>query len=147
MVTDEPPKGTFSFGDVLEKSAYEYPVTEVLGDDDAFLLYTAGTTGKPKGVLLTHNGITWNCINWIYAGTYREDDLSLHVFPLYYVAALGSVLTYIYIGGTIYLKKGFDPKDYMETIAREKITRWAAAPTVLICSFNCPGSKNTTPDP
>ena len=131
IVGEEPPGDTLSFEKVLAKAGDDDPEAEVLGDDEAFVLYTAGTTGRPKGVLLTHNGLIWNCVSWTHAGVYREDDLSLHVFPLYHIAALGSVLTYIYLGGTIYLKKVFDPKDCMETIERERITRWAAAPTVF----------------
>jgi fatty-acyl-CoA synthase len=131
MVGKDPPTHTLSFEEVLDKGGDDDPGQEVGGDDEAFLLYTAGTTGRPKGVLLTHNGLIWNCVSWTHAGVYREDDLSLHVFPLYHIAALGSVLTYVYLGGTIYLKEAFDPKDCMETIEREKITRWAAAPTVF----------------
>jgi fatty-acyl-CoA synthase len=131
MVGEEPRGDTLGFEEVLGKGGDDDPVGQVLGDDEAFLLYTAGTTGRPKGVLLTHNGLIWNCVSWTHAGVYREDDLSLHVFPLYHIAALGSVLTYIYLGGTIYLKKAFDPKDCIETIERERITRWAAAPTVF----------------
>jgi acyl-CoA synthetase (AMP-forming)/AMP-acid ligase II len=47
------------------------------------------------------------------------------------VAAIGNVLTYIYLGGTTYLKKAFDPKDCMETIEQERVTRFGAAPTVF----------------
>ena len=119
------------FIEIIERSESHPPKDIVHGDDTAFMLYTAGTTGRPKGVLITHNGLIWNCVNWVYAGTYRESDLSLHVFPLYHVAALCSVLTYIFIGGTMYLKRTFDPSDCLETIEREKITRWAAAPTVF----------------
>ena len=139
MVGEEPPGDTLGFEEVLGKGGDDDPVGEVLGDDEAFLLYTAGTTGRPKGFLLTHNGLIWNCVSWTHAGVYREDDLSLHVFPLYHIAALGSVITYIYVGGTIYLKKAFDPKDCVETIERERITRWAAAPTVFNILLQVPG--------
>jgi acyl-CoA synthetase (AMP-forming)/AMP-acid ligase II len=82
-------------------------------------------------VLLTHSAVIWNGVNWVQTRTFREGDRSLQVFPLYHVAAIGSVLTYLYLGGTVYLKKTFDPRDCMETIQRERITRWGAAPTVF----------------
>jgi acyl-CoA synthetase (AMP-forming)/AMP-acid ligase II len=119
------------FGEILDSGEDEYPPVDVLGDDEALIVYTAGTTGRPKGVLLTHNSVIWNCINWTHSRTFREGDRVLQVFPLYHVAAIGSVLTYVYVGGTNYLKKSFDPRDCMETIQREQITRWAAAPTVF----------------
>lgn len=119
------------FQEILDQGDDEDPAVGVFGDDDAFMVYTGGTTGRPKGALLTHNSIIWNCVNWAHSKTYREGDLVLQVFPLYHVAAIGSVLTSLYLGGTIYLKKTFDPRDCMETIQRERITRWAAAPTVF----------------
>lgn len=137
-VGDEEGGPWMEFEQVLDRGNKEDPDIEVTGDDPAFLVYTAGTTGEPKGVVMSHNGLMWNCVNWVHAGVYREDDLSLQVFPLYHVAALCSVLTYIYLGGTIYLKKFFDPKDCMETIMREKITRWAAAPTVFSMILELP---------
>ncbi len=139
LIGEDPPENTFCFKDFLEPGDDKIPQTEVMGDDEAFLLYTAGTTGRPKGVLLTHNSVIWNSVNWIHNGVYREDDRCLQVFPLYHVAAIGSVLTYLHIGGTIYLKKTFDPKDCMETIERERITRWAAAPTVFNMLLQLPG--------
>lgn len=139
MIGKGPPENTLRFQGILEQGADEDPSVEVFGDEVAFLLYTAGTTGKPKGVLLSHNGFIWNAVNWVHEGVYREDDRCLQVFPLYHVAAIGSVLTYLFIGGTIYLKKTFDPKDCMQTIARERITRWAAAPTLFNMLLQLPG--------
>ncbi len=128
-----------TFEEVLDQGGGEEPPVEVLGDDVALLVYTAGTTGRPKGVLLTHNSAIWNCVNWAHSGTYREGDLVLQVFPLYHMAAIGNVLTYIYMAGTNHLKKTFDPKECMETIGRERINRWAAAPTVFNMLLQLPG--------
>jgi len=139
LIGEDPPENTLRFEDLLELGDDKVPQTEVVGDDEAFLLYTAGTTGRPKGVLLSHNGFIWNSVNWAHNGVFREDDRCLQVFPLYHVAAIGSVLTYLYIGGTIYLKKTFAPKECMETIERERITRWAAAPTVFNMLLQLPG--------
>ena len=139
MIGEGNSDGDRSYGQLLRSGKETDPREEVRADDLAFLVYTAGTTGRPKGVLLTHNSIIWNCINWIYSDTYREGDRVLQVFPLYHVAAIGNVLTYIPLGGTIYLKKAFDPADCMETIQRERITRWAAAPTVFNVLVQHPG--------
>ena len=124
-------KNAVPWDQVLREDGDGLSRVEISGDDNAILMYTAGTTGKPKGVLLTHNSCIWNCVNWYDAGVYRPTDRSLQVMPIYHVAALGSVLTYVFIGGTCYLKRTFDPKDVMETIEREGITRWMAAPTVF----------------
>jgi len=132
MMFEEPASPeTAGFQAILQEGKDEFPSLEILGDDEAMIVYTAGTTGRPKGVLLTHNSIIWNCINWAHTGTFRSGDRVLQVFPLYHVAAIGNVFTNFYLGATIYLKKIFDPKDCLETIQREKITRWGAAPTVF----------------
>ncbi len=131
MLDQEASEETLGLQELLERGTEEDPPVDVFGDDVALLVYTAGTTGRPKGVLLTHNSCIWNSINWAYTQTYREGDYCLQVFPLYHVAAIGNMLTYIYLGGSIYLKKTFDPRDCIETLQRERITRWAAAPTVF----------------
>ena len=131
MIGPNPPTGVMDFGGVLDLGGDEEPVAAVEGEDTAFLVYTAGTTGRPKGVMVSHNGLLWNCVNWVHAGVYREYDVNLQVFPLYHVAALGGVLSHLYVGATIHLKKAFNPVDVMETIAREGINRFSAAPTVF----------------
>jgi len=131
--------GSLAFDEVLAQGRDEETGAPVEGDDTAMLMYTAGTTGRPKGVLMTHDAVLWNCVNWGYNGTIREDDRSLQVFPQYHVAALGSLLTLLYRGGSVYLRKAFDPKDCMETIQREGITRWVAAPTVFNMLLQLPG--------
>ncbi|MBN2397457.1 MAG: acyl--CoA ligase [Deltaproteobacteria bacterium] len=131
--------GCLDFDKVLTQGRDDETGVPVEGDDTAMLMYTAGTTGRPKGVLMTHNAVLWNCVNWGYNGTVREDDRSLQVFPQYHVAELGSLLTLLYRGGFVYLRKTFDPGDCMETIQRERITRWVAAPTVFNMLLQLPG--------
>lgn len=138
MLGEGAPSWARSFDEILDMGEDSPPDIEVSGDDEAFMVYTAGTTGRPKGVLLTHNACLWSAVNWAYSETYQADDRSLQVFPLYHVAAIANILTYVYLGGTVFLKKTFDPADCMATIEREGITRWAAAPTVFSMLLQLP---------
>ncbi len=141
LLSGSPSQEGRSFGEIIDQGGEEYPPAEVLGDDDAMIIYTAGTTGRPKGVILTHNTFLWNNVNWVHAGIFPPACLVLQAFPLYHVAAICNVLTFMYVGGTVFLKKAFDPKDCMETIQREGITRWGAAPTVFNMLLQLPDIK------
>ena len=126
------------YSSVLEKGGAHYPDIEVRGDDDAMILYTSGTTGRPKGAVHTHNNLLFGVVNMGHSGAFGYGDRVLQAFPLYHIAAIANLLIYIYRAGTVFLKKSFDPRDCMETIEREGITRWGAAPTVWSMIFQLP---------
>ena len=70
------------------------------------ILYTSGTTGNPKGALLTHGNITWNCINVIWSiSTSPRSDVALMISPMFHVASLDmGVLPTLLKGGTVVLE-------------------------------------------
>src|SRR5699024_11413456 len=97
-------EGTDSEFEQLISSAPQGPVTaEGDGGDLAMLMYTSGTTGKPKGAMLTHDNILWNAINRSSAageGLYPR-DVNLSTAPLFHIGALGIFsLPLLYAGGT-----------------------------------------------
>ena len=69
-------------------------------DHDALLVYTSGTTGEPKGVLLTQNALLFNCINSIHAHDLTAADHALIVLPMFHVGGLNiMLLPLLYVGG------------------------------------------------
>jgi len=96
------------------------------------LLYTSGTTGKPKGVMVPHRMVAWNAVNTVVSWQLREDDVSPIYTPLYHAGGLGAFLTPILaVGGTIVLFAGFDPAEILATIARERCTVVLGVPTIF----------------
>jgi fatty-acyl-CoA synthase len=103
------------------------------GPEDLYcLLYTSGTTGKPKGVMVPHRMVAWNAVNTVVSWQLREDDVSPIYTPLYHAGGLGAFLTPIFaVGGTIVLFAGFDPAEILATIARERCTVVLGVPTIF----------------
>ncbi len=96
------------------------------------LLYTSGTTGKPKGVMVPHRMVAWNAVNTVVSWQLREDDVSPIYTPLYHAGGLGAFLTPILaVGGTIVLFAGFDPEEIFAAIARERCTVVLGVPTIF----------------
>jgi fatty-acyl-CoA synthase len=101
-------------------------------EDLLALLYTSGTTGKPKGVMVPHRMVGWNAVNTAVSWQLREDDVSPIYTPLYHAGGIGAFLTPIFaIGGTIVLHAGFDAEEVLTTIGRERCTVVLGVPTIF----------------
>lgn len=95
------------------------------------LLYTSGTTGKPKGVVVPHRMVAWNACNTVLSWQLREDDVSPIFTPLHHAGGLGAFLLPIFaIGGTIVLHARFDPAEVWRTVERERCTVVLGVPTI-----------------
>ncbi|MGH3375441.1 MAG: acyl-CoA synthetase [Actinoallomurus sp.] len=108
------------------------PDTEVGLADDALILYTSGTTGRPKGAVLTHANLTFNTMNQLAHVDVLSSDVVLCTAPLFHATGLGQVsLPAIFKGGTVVLAPRFDPAWTLGTIARLGINAFSAVPTML----------------
>ncbi|GGR46446.1 fatty-acyl-CoA synthase [Nocardioides luteus] len=95
-----------------------------VGLDDVFMIqYTSGTSGRPKGVMLTHGNIAWNAFNLLVDVDVRSDEIALVTAPLFHTAALNQVLLPTFLkGGTSLIAARFDPAKAIATIERERVT-------------------------
>jgi fatty-acyl-CoA synthase len=101
-------------------------------DDDAVILYTSGTTGRPKGAVLTHANLTFNTMNQLAHVDVSRSDVALCSAPLFHAAGLGQVsLPVMFKGGTVVLAPRFDPAWMLAEIGRRRITAFSAVPTML----------------
>jgi fatty-acyl-CoA synthase len=95
------------------------------------LLYTSGTTGRPKGVMIPHRQVIWNGYNTVVGWQLRADDVSPVFTPLYHAGGLAAFLVPIFtIGGTIILHRGFDAAEVWRTIEAERCTVVLGVPTI-----------------
>ena len=101
-------------------------------DDPAIILYTSGTTGRPKGAVLSHGNLTWNCFNALVDYGITGMERVLLISPLFHVASLSmGALPTLLQGGTVILHERFDPGPVLETIQSEAITMLAGVPTTF----------------
>jgi long-chain acyl-CoA synthetase len=112
------------------------------GDDDAVILYTSGTTGRPKGAELTHAGLTRNArltaVTLLHAG---PGDVVMGCLPLFHVFGLTCALNATIIGGgTLTLLPRFDPAAALEIIGRDKVTIFEGVPTMYAAMLHHPAS-------
>ncbi|WP_018763274.1 acyl-CoA synthetase [Arthrobacter sp. 135MFCol5.1] len=124
------------YEEALQAAAPDHPDVPVGHDDGAMILYTSGTTGKPKGALLTHGNITWNCINTIVDMDLNRNDVALMISPLFHVASLDmGLLPMLLKGATVVLEAKFDPARVLELVEQHKVTTLNGVPTTfqLLC--------------
>ncbi|WP_037603421.1 acyl-CoA synthetase [Streptacidiphilus rugosus] len=101
-------------------------------DDTCLIMYTSGTTGRPKGAVLTHGNLTWNALNVLVDVDLLADDVALVSAPLFHTAGLNMLaLPVLLKGGSCVLVESFDPAGTLELIARERISFMFGVPTMF----------------
>ncbi|WP_434402453.1 AMP-binding protein [Planococcus sp. 11815] len=113
-------------------------------EDLALLQYTGGTTGSPKGVMLTHRNLISNatmCDAWLYKSK-RSEETIMGIIPLFHVYGLTTVLILsVMQGNKMVLLPKFDPEQALKTINKQKPTLFPGAPTLYIGLLNHPDIK------
>ncbi len=99
-------------------------------DDIALLAYTSGTTGKPKGVPLTHRQVAVSVRAVMAAWRWSEDDVLTHALPLFHQHGLGGLHAALIAGGTVHIRSKFTPADLVRTIADYRASALFAVPTI-----------------
>jgi fatty-acyl-CoA synthase len=97
----------------------------------AELFYTSGTTGFPKGVSMTHRELYLHCLYAQIGLAFTEDDIALHVVPLFHVNGWGTPHFLTMIGGQHVMLRKFDPLSVLQAIERHKVTRILAVPAIF----------------
>jgi acyl-CoA synthetase (AMP-forming)/AMP-acid ligase II len=144
-VGDSAPSAAMNYETVLQESLPQQPDRSLSEEDECQLMYTSGTTGKPKGALLTHGNLLWNLFNTILGREEKEGETSIVIGPLYHTAALNNhFLTRVALAGTSVLVRHFDPDRVMKIIEEEKVTVISGAPAVYHLMLSLPGGRYDT---
>jgi len=97
----------------------------------AILFYTGGTTGLPKGVMLTHRNLVSNAFHKSLACSLREDDVHLAAPAMFHVAGVAPLVGLVWLGATSIILPSFEPEACLDAIERERVTILIPVPTML----------------
>lgn len=124
VVGGEPAEDELDYEQVLASGEARGLGTDVDRRDLSCLMYTSGTTGRPKGAMLTHDNHLWNVVNSLSFGRgLRESDVTVTVAPMFHIGGLGvHTLPLLYVGGTNVVLPSFDPARTLEVMSRERAT-------------------------
>ncbi len=128
---DEPLRGDDEAYAVLAGSAPAWAGERPDPEHPYCLLYTSGTTGRPKGVVLPHRMVAFNGLSTVVSWQLRDTDVTPVFTPLYHAGGLGAFLVpMVTIGGTVVLHDRFDAGEVLRTIERERCTVILVVPTI-----------------
>jgi fatty-acyl-CoA synthase len=130
-VGGDAPEGDHAYEDLLDRQPVGEPQIEGAGDDPLVIMYTSGTTGRPKGAVQTHNNLFYNSCTVSFSLDWRTDDRVLVALPLFHIGALIYVVIDIHVGSTTVLMKTFDPTGFLKIIEAHRVTSFLAVPAML----------------
>ncbi|MBW1903332.1 MAG: long-chain-fatty-acid--CoA ligase [Deltaproteobacteria bacterium] len=128
---DEESEGTLYYENLIGSASPEEVFTEIDDEDITILMYTAGTTGRPKGVPLKHSGFVSYILDSVEPANPEIEERNLLTVPLYHIAGIQAMLAAVYGGRTLVLMSQFDTKEWLETAQKERANRAMLVPTML----------------
>ena len=138
------PDGALPLNALMADTPPTFDTVQTMPDDTAVILYTSGTTGRPKGAELSHFNMFFNA----YIGAEKvlrtgPEEIGLAVLPLFHSFGQTCVMNaLLYAGGTISLLPRFEPQKALEVLARDKISYFAGVPTMYFYLLNFPGASD-----
>ena len=135
-VAAEPPTAggadSLPYEELLAAAGHEPRDVAVSLEDPCLVMYTSGTTGRPKGAVLTHGNMTWNATNQLLGFDFAQDERTLALAPLFHIGGLnGTVNPTLLRGGCAVIVRRFDPAQTLEVIEQQRVNSFFAVPTML----------------
>ncbi|MFF2446662.1 long-chain fatty acid--CoA ligase [Neobacillus sp. NPDC058068] len=140
---------TFFIGDVSYEELVTFPIgdlpqEEIAETDPLAMIYTGGTTGKPKGVVLSHQSILWNALNTIVSWSLTEDEVTVNYMPMFHTGGLNALtIPVLMIGGTVVIGEPFTGQKAVESLNRYRCTTILLVPTMYHMLIQTPEFQNS----
>ncbi len=132
--------GTLSFSERDSVSSALPPAAEVGPDDPWIVCYTGGSTGVPKGAVLTHGSVMANAVNTVSSWGLDSRDVAILNAPLFHVGGLGVLTTpLVLVGGTSIVCEAFDAGQVFELVREAGVTAFFGVPTMFLALLQHPG--------
>lgn len=143
ICVDSAPEGCVHFSELIQSDEHEIPEVNIQPDDVVALPYSSGTTGLPKGVMLTHKGLVTSVAQQVdgeNANLYmHSDDVLMCVLPLFHIYSLNSVLLCaLRVGAAILIMQKFDIAQFLELIQKHKVTIGPFVPPIVLAIAKSP---------
>lgn len=123
--------GNNSYEEIISTSKTLQHLEEISENDPLAMIYTGGTTGKPKGVVLSHQSIQWNAINTILSWSLSEKDVTINYMPLFHTGGLNALsIPLLLIGGTVVIGDHFEGEKAVHSINKYACTIILLVPTM-----------------
>lgn len=134
-------EGTIDFLEALEQTTEEPPSVSLSMDDVALMTYTSGTTGMPKGAMLTYRNALFKTAAATFSGSVENSTVTLAIAPLYHIAGMlmGLNVT-LYCGATAVLLHRFDPLSALQAIDRYQVSHWYSIAPMNVAVMQMPGA-------
>ncbi len=130
VTLDETRPGRLDYDEMVARATDE--ITADIDDGDTtILMYTAGTTGRPKGVMLSHNSFTIYMLENVSPPDPDMEERNIVTVPLYHIAGMQAMMAAMYGGRTTIIERQFEPVEWMTLVQREKANRAMMVPTML----------------
>lgn len=126
------------FAELLTPAPEPPSQVQVTEQDLAAIVYTSGTTGRPKGALIKHGNLIYNIHNTIISHSFRHEDVHMLVVPLFHCTGLNSIITTsAYLGGTVVIAARPNVAELVSLIERRRITTFLGVPTLFyfVCAM------------
>ncbi len=108
-------------------------------EDTALIMYTSGTTGRPKGAMLTHSNIWWNNVGTLMTGEYTDAEVTLVMAPLFHIGGLNvTTLVVLQRGGHVILHRHFVPEAAIRAIEEHRVTSLFGVPAMFLFMSQVP---------
>jgi len=119
------------FLETITKREKLEPKNTTANDDTILIMYTSGTTGKPKGAMISHENLYGASVGMSHIIDWWHDDIFISVAPFYHIGGFAPIITNFHNGCTSILMEDFDPVTVWKTIEDEKVTTMMTVPAML----------------